>query len=114
MTINSAELARKAHYAIIKDIIDIQARIVQRKALIAEFGPDAIEPEPMFIRIDSVTTAGERIQRGMEFDRERLGQLLETAREMEAVFAVREEADMEAFADYFRKTYGMGTKKGAK
>ena len=83
MTIDTRRLALRAHEHMVSEIIRLQNRVVLRKALRAEFGDDAIEPESMMIGRRSVTEAAETMDRSDHSDRASIAALLEQAKELE-------------------------------
>ena len=105
--IDANRLAGQAHHALVQDIIKIQARILQCKALLAEFGPDAVHPMPMLIDRRSVTEGPRNLERSIEDDTDRLAELLEMARQLEAVFADIDAGKMTDLAEFLRQRHGF-------
>lgn len=101
-------MAQALHRQYCDDVFEAQIRIVQTRALIATFGDNAL-PANFLIRHmnNALTIAFETNERQIATDLKAIDEKLAVIRDLEAMFALEEQARMEAFAEWARKQYGM-------
>jgi len=102
--IDTDSLARRAYYALIEDIASDQKMLIEIAALRGMFGDKALVPHKLLRgNLRSLRDASEIMQRLEQRTRDRLIERYQAAEFFEDIFEQKNEADMEAFADFIRQ-----------
>ena len=108
---DSRTLATYAHRGMVEKLSELQQRVVLRRALVAQFYDDALPPDP-FMRStiagrEALARAAEMNRDGEARDLERIAELTEAIRGMEAAFKAHKDASdaewAQAMAEHLRQ-----------
>jgi hypothetical protein len=95
-------MAQKLHRQLITETSELQQRVVIETLVAEQFAGDALPTTPLLHSYNNALTKGpETIKDTIKRHKERIAENVELIREIEARFAEHEEADVQAFAQWF-------------
>lgn len=96
--IDSRRMAMKLHAKLTADVAKHQREVVLDQLVLDAFGKDTLPAETILHRNNILASGAETVIRLMEDRRKRIAEDLALIRELEALFAEAEAADMKGFA----------------
>jgi hypothetical protein len=101
--IDSYRLAQKLHHTLVLETSKLQQRIILIESLRARFGDEALPPEPLLLSYNNaLSNASETTKREIERAVARIAENVETIKELERMFADKQDADIRDFAQWVK------------